>query len=95
MSEISNSIRQIMRTPLRTGLFLVLVSLSASLLTLGVTLYLIGEANMKRLEEVFVTVGLVSQTPDQQISDQYWDAEDKKFTTYTATVSPKTIKPDV
>ena len=95
MSEVSNSIRQIMRTPLRTGLFLVLVSLSASLLTLGVTLYLIGEANMKRLEEVFVTVGLVSQTPDQQISDQYWDAEDKKFTTYTATVCSKTIKPDV
>ena len=95
MSEISNSIRQILRTPLRSGLFLVLVSLSASLLTLGVTLYLTGEANMKRLEDVFVTIGIVSQTPDRREKAQYWDAEKKKNTTYSSSVYDKIISPDV
>ena len=95
MSEISNSIRQILRTPLRSGLFLVLVSLSASLLTLGVALYMIGEANMKRLEDVFVTIGLVSQTPDRHETVRYWDAEKKKYTTYSASMYDKYISPDV
>ncbi|MEA4914737.1 MAG: FtsX-like permease family protein [Christensenella sp.] len=95
MSEISNSIRQILRTPLRSGLFLVLVSLSASLLTLGVALYMIGEANIKRLEEVFVTIGLVSQTPDRHETVSYWDAEKKKYTSYSASVYDKYIAPDV
>ena len=94
MSEISNSIRQILRTPLRSGLFLVLVSLSASLLTLGVALYLIGEANMKRLEEVFVTIGLVSQTPDRSETFRYWDAETKKYTSYSSSVYDRYVSPE-
>ncbi len=94
MSEISNSIRQILRTPLRSGLFLVLVSLSASLLTLGVALYLIGEANMKRLAEVFVTIGLVSQTPDRNETARYWDAEKKKYTSYSTPVYDAFIASD-
>lgn len=95
MSEISNSIRQIRRTPLRSALFLVLVCLSASLLTLGVALYLIGEANMKRLEEVFVTIGLVSQSPDGTTEGRNWDAENQKYTDYKMSVYNEIISPDV
>ncbi len=95
MSEISNSIRQIRRTPLRSVLFLVLVSLSACLLTLGVALYLIGEANMKRLEEVFVTIGLVSQPPDGSEEGRSWDAENQKYTTYKMPVYNEIVSPDV
>ena len=95
MSEISNSIRQIRRTPLRSILFLVLVSLSASLLTLGVALYLIGEANMKRLEEVFVTIGLVSQSPDGDEEGRSWDAENQKYTAYKMPVYNEIVSPDV
>ncbi|MEN6419689.1 MAG: hypothetical protein ABFC73_12295, partial [Clostridiaceae bacterium] len=95
MSEISNSIRQIRRTPLRSILFLVLVSLSTALLTLGVALYLIGEANMKRLEEVFVTIGLVSQSPDESEDARSWDAESKKYTDYKMPVYSEILSPDV
>lgn len=94
MSEISNSIRQIRRTPLRSILFLVLVSLSASLLTLGVALYLIEEANMKRLEAVFVTIGLVSQSPDGSKDGRSWDAENQKYTTYKMPVYNGIVSPD-
>jgi hypothetical protein len=94
MSEISNSIRQILRTPLRSGLFLVLVSLSASLLTLGVALYLIGEANMKRLEDAFVTIGVVSQTPDRMQTARNWDAEKKKYSSYNMPVYDQYVQPE-
>lgn len=95
MSEFSNSIRQMMRTPLRSALFLVLVSLSASLLTLGVALFLIGETNMKKLEEAFVTIGTVSQTPDRSEKGRYWDAEKKKYSPYLLPVYDKYVSPDV
>lgn len=95
MSEISNSIRQILRTPLQSGLFLVLVSLSASLLTLGVSLFLIGETNMKRLEEAFVTIGTVSQTPDGSEKTRYWDAEKKKYFSRSTFVYDTYISPEV
>lgn len=95
MSEFSNSIRQMMRTPLRSALFLVLVSLSASLLTLGVALFLIGETNMKKLEEAFVTIGTVSQTPDRSDKNRSWDAEKKKFNSYLMPVYDKYVSPDV
>lgn len=94
MGEISNSIRQILRTPLRSGLFLVLISLSAALLTLGVVLYRMGEQNMQRLEDVFMTIGLVSQPADGYEPGKIWDAEMKEYYEYTTAVYDNYISPE-
>jgi putative ABC transport system permease protein len=95
MREIGNSIRQILRTPLRSGLFLALISLSSALLTLGVVLYQIDEQNMQRLEKVFVTIGLVSQAPDRFETEEIWDAEQKEYTNYSSVVYDSLLTPDV
>jgi hypothetical protein len=94
MGEISNSIRQILRTPLRSGLFLVLISLSATLLTLGVVLYRMGDQNMRRLEEVFMTIGLVSQPADSYETGKIWDAENKEYYEYSTAIYDEYIKPE-
>lgn len=79
MGRISNSIRQILRTPLRSVLFLILISLSAALLTVGAGLFLMSDQNMKRLEAEFTTIGLVSQTADKSEPVRFWDAEQKEY----------------
>jgi len=95
MGEMGNSIRQILRTPLRSGLFLILISLSAALLTLGVVLYRTDEQNMRRLEKVFVTIGLVSQKPDSYETEEIWDAEKKEYTAYPTAAYDSFLSPDV
>ena len=93
-SEFSNSIRQILRTPLRTGLFLVLISLSAALLTLGVALFRMSDMNMQRIEDVFVTMGLVSQNPVSYEPGSVWDAEMKESMEYSAPIYDKSVVPE-
>ena len=96
MGEIRNSIRQILRTPLKSVLFLVLISLSAALLTLGVVLYRINDQNMQRLEKVFVTIGLVSQKPDRFETQKIWDAEKKDYIySYSTPIYDSLLTPDV
>lgn len=92
--EVRNSIRQILRTPLRSGLFLILIGLSAMLLTLGVVLYRIGDLNMQRLEKVFVTIGLVSQPPDGFEPEKIWDAEMKEYYPYSTSRYDTYILPE-
>ncbi|MBN1776121.1 MAG: ABC transporter permease [Clostridiales bacterium] len=94
MGEFGNSIRQIRRTPLRSGLFLILIGLSAMLLTLGVVLYRTGEQNMKRVEEVFVTIGLVSQKPDRFETMEIWDAEKRDMNEFSSPVYDIMLPPE-
>ena len=93
-SEFSNSIRQIRRTPLRSVLFLILISLAAALLTLGVALFRMSDQNMQRIEDVFVTIGLVSQTPDGYEPGTLWDAERKESIEYSSSVYDRFVDPE-
>ena len=95
MGEFGNSIRQILRTPLKSCLFLALISLSSALLTLGVVLYQIDEQNMQRLENVFVTIGLVSQKPDRFETEKLWDAEAQEYSSYSTVAYDSFLSPDV
>lgn len=95
ISAFGNSIRQIRRTPLRSVLFLLLIGLSVMLLTLGVVLYRTGEQNMKRVEEVFVTIGLVSQQPDSYETMEIWDAERKETNVFQPSVYDRILSPEV
>ncbi|WMJ89119.1 FtsX-like permease family protein [Anaerocolumna sp. MB42-C2] len=79
MNIFVKSIRQMLRTPLRTALFLLLLLLSSSLLALGAGLYVLSSENVKRLDEVFVTIGIVKQKPAALHERKVWDAEKKEF----------------
>jgi hypothetical protein len=67
------------RTPGRTVLFLLLLSLSSILLTLGEGLYLMSEQTVKKLESVFTTIGTVQQTHDEMTAQKVWDTEKKAY----------------
>lgn len=74
-----DSIRQMFRTPVRTVLFIVLLTFAALLMTLGAGLYIKNEKDVAEYEQKFITIGTVSQKPEsfQQVNE--WDAEKKNY----------------
>lgn len=79
MKIVIKSIKQMLRTPVCSALFLFLLILASSLLALGAGLYLLSVENNKRLENVFVTIGTVQQKPDTVHEREVWDAELKSM----------------
>ncbi|WP_379127323.1 hypothetical protein [Paenibacillus sp. sgz500958] len=79
---IWNSIKQMWRTPVKTVLFLMLLILSALLLSLGCNLWQRSSVNIKAFEGTFTTIGTVQQKASAVKSNYQWDAEKKSFTLY-------------
>lgn len=82
MSVVGKSMRQMLRTPLRTLLFWALIILSAVLFTCGAGLYLIYARNIQRMESVFTTVGTVEQRQEGLQTIYQWDAEKQTYWTH-------------
>jgi len=78
---IGNSIRQTLRTPVKTVAFLLLILLSALFLAIGINLRFISEQNMQAYEDSFQTVGTVEQLPDSLPEYSSWDNERIGFAT--------------
>lgn len=77
---MKNSIRQMVRTPARTALFFLLLTLGALLLTLGAVLWIRNERTASSYEEQFVTIGTVSQKANSFGQTLVWDAAKKDYT---------------
>ncbi len=69
------SMKQILRSPVKSTLFLLLSGVSAFLLTLGGNLWAVNLAMLEEFEEIFVTVGTVEQKIDHVETYKIWDAE--------------------
>ena len=76
---MKNSLKQMMRTPVRTALFLVLMIVAALLLTLGTCIWLKGNRTMAQYENRFMTIGTVRQVPDSFEQTLQWNAETKDY----------------
>ena len=74
-----NSLKQMMRTPVRTVLFLGLMVFSALLMTLGTSIWLKGTQTMAQYEDRFMTIGTVRQIPDSFEQQLIWNAETKDY----------------
>ena len=61
---MKNSLKQMMRTPVRTILFLTLMVFAAFLMTLGAGIWLKGNRTLEQYEDRFMTIGTVRQIPD-------------------------------
>lgn len=72
---LRNSIRQLLRTPVKAVLFILLLAFSALLLALGGSLNVMTNDNLQRLEEVFTTVACVEQAPSAVRQVKVWDAK--------------------
>lgn len=76
---MKNSLKQMMRTPLRTGLFLILMVFAALLMTLGSCIWQKNSKIIEEYEDRFVTIGTVRQIPNSFEQMLIWNAEDKDY----------------
>lgn len=76
---MKNSLKQMMRTPVRTAFFLILVVFAAILLTLGACIWLKGIRTMEQYEDRFVTIGTMRQIQDSFEQTLRWNAETKEY----------------
>lgn len=77
---MKNSIRQLLRTPLKLLLFFLLTGASAVLLTLGLRLWQETGGQMRQAEETFTTIGMVRQKENLMEAVPSWDAGTKSYT---------------
>lgn len=76
---MKNSLKQMLRTPVRTGLFFVLMIFSALLMTLGACIWVKSYRTMVSYENRFITIGTVRQIPRAFEQTMYWDAAEKRW----------------
>jgi hypothetical protein len=76
---IRNSIRQLVRTPLKSILFLLLILAAGMVLTLGGSLWVMNIRNLEAYEQSFVTIGTVEQKATSFAQGEIWDPFDKEY----------------
>lgn len=62
-----------LRTPYKTALFLLLITLSVTLSVVGLALWLNASSNLEKAEEAFVTIGTVQQKENTMLTESIWD----------------------
>ena len=90
-----NTLTRLIRTPVKTALFLLLLSFTAALVCAGGSLWKLCGDNMRRFEEIFVTIGTVEQTPERTEQRAVWYADEEDYRYYNRAVYGETISPDV
>lgn len=63
-----------LRTPLKTALFFLLIIFSVALFIIGLTILINASTNLKRTSEAFVTIGTVQQKENTMLTEAIWDA---------------------
>lgn len=76
---IRNSIKQILRMPIRSASFLLLIAASGMLLTLGTVLWIMNHAIIGSYENTFITIGTVEQKPLSMKTRTIWNAAKKEY----------------
>lgn len=77
---LKNSLKQMLRTKARMVVFMLLMLLAVTFLSLGVNLWHACNENLKGYEKVFMTVGLVNQKENTVKVTETWDAATKEYT---------------
>lgn len=76
---MKNSLKQMIRTPVRTIFFLILLVFASLLMTLGSSIWAKGKQTMEQYEDRFITIGTVRQIPDSFEQTLQWNAETKDY----------------
>ncbi len=93
MAAVRSSLIRLLRTPVRTALFFLLLSFTAALVCAGGNLWKLCGDNLERFEEIFMTIGTVEQTPERTEQGAVWDAEKEDYRYFNRAVYGKTISP--
>lgn len=68
------SMKQMLRSPLKSILFFLLVGASAFLLALGGSLWKMNAEMVREFEDIFTTIGTVDQKDESIVTITEWDA---------------------
>lgn len=79
MTGIRNSLLTLLRTPVKTILFFLLLTFTVALVCAGGNLRRLCAANMERFETIFTTIGTVEQRPEKTIEVGEWKADKKDY----------------
>lgn len=81
---IRYSIKQLVKTPVKTILFLLLFMVSVLLVSLGGSLWFLSMENIHKFEGIFTTIATVEQKPITSSKEAIWDWESETYhyTTY-------------
>lgn len=77
-----NSIVQLIRTPKKSIMFLLLILVSTMFLALGSSLWIINNRNMEYYKDSFVTIGTVEQRATSVKQVKWWSQSSGKFLFY-------------
>lgn len=91
MASLRNSLIRLWRTPVKTVLFLLLLAFTVALVSAGGSLRKLCGANMKRFEEIFMTIATVEQRPERTEQAGIWSADTKKYRYFNSRVYGDTI----
>lgn len=92
---MKNSIKQLLRTPLKTGLLFLLLSFSTVLFTIGINLWIQVTERLKAADESFVTIGTVTQKENSLSSTAQWDAALKDYIYFDEPVYSEILPVDI
>lgn len=76
---MKNSLKQLFRTPVKTGLFCIIFLCGTMLFTVGLNLWLEIAEKIKAADETFVTIGMAEQKEQSTVMEQWWDAGLKDY----------------
>ena len=79
---IRTSMKQLLRTPVKTVFLLLMVIVTTIFFSSGAILLMINQQNMNELEEHFITIGTVEQSPSAIKQENRWDAATKEYRIY-------------
>lgn len=94
---MKNSLKQLIRTPVKAFLFLLLMATATALLILGANLWQNTQNKIDETEDVFVTLGTVEQLPDYERQaedltlDNLWRGTDSTEPVYEEIYSPEIL----
>ena len=92
---MKNSLKQLLRTPMKTALFFLLMAVATALLVLGANLWAQTQAQMDAVEKQFTTLGTVEQKPNRTQMRTGWDAADGAYYSEAEPVYDSVISADV
>lgn len=92
---MKNSLRQMLRTPFKLLLFVLLIGASTVLLTLGIRLWLETREKLAQAEETFTTIGMVRQKENLIETGPVWDAGTKSYTSYSFPVYEEVLSESI
>lgn len=95
MAAVKNSLIRLVRTPVKTALFFLLLSFTVALVCLGANLRKLCADNMAHFEQIFTTIGTVEQKPEKTVQKAVWRADRKSYRYVSQPVYGETVQPDV